>query len=400
MGKMCDFVFDNNISDAIRFVGAADKTLDLFESQYEVPNGMMYNSYLVLDEKTALFDTVDTRGQKEWEENLLAALNGRTLDYLIIQHLEPDHSKSIGRALELFPDTTLVCTAKALAMLPQFFDLPEGLKTQTVGEGDTLSIGSHTFTFVLAPMVHWPEVMLTYESSEKVLFAADAFGTFGTLDQQEEDWACEARRYYFNIVGKYGNPVQTLLKKAAGLEIATIAPLHGPVLKENLGYYVGLYNTWSSYTPEKIGVFVPYASIHGNTAKVAEKFAEILEAKGEEKVVLCDLSRDSMSEAIEDAFKYDRMVLTAASYDAGVFAPMQDFLCHLQSKTYQNRTVAFIENGSWAPSAAKTMKAAVEGLKAVTMLEPVVTIKSTLKDADVANLEALADAVIAAKATL
>lgn len=400
MGKMCDFTFDNNISDAIRYIGVGDKEIDLFESQYEVPNGVTYNSYLILDEKTVLMDTVDARGMEEWEQNLKATLNGRALDYLVIQHLEPDHSGSIGRVLELYPEVTVVSNAKVFAMLPQFFELPAGMKSQTVAEGESLNVGAHTLTFVMAPMVHWPEVMVTYESSEKVLFSADGFGTFGTLDGQEVDWACEARRYYMNIVGKYGGPVQTLLKKASALDIATIAPLHGPVLKENLGYYIGLYDTWSSYRPETIGVFVPYASIHGNTAKVAKKFAEILEAKGEQKVVLCDLSRDDMSEAIEDAFRYDRMVLAAASYDSGVFLAMQDFLAHLQSKTYQNRTVGFIENGSWAPTAGRVMKTTLEGLKNITILDPMVTIKSTMKETDLPNLEALADAVIAARGTL
>ena len=395
MGKMCDFIFDNNISDQVRYIGVGDKTIDLFESQYEVPNGVAYNSYLILDEKTVLMDTVDARGMDEWEVNLKETLGERSLDYLVIQHLEPDHSGSIGRVLELYPEVTVVSNAKVFNMLPQFFDIPADLKKIVVAEGDSLNVGAHTLNFVMAPMVHWPEVMVTYESSEKILFSADGFGTFGTLDQQEEDWACEARRYFINIVGKYGQPVQTLLKKAAGLDIATIAPLHGPVLKENLGYYIGLYDTWSSYRPEDKGVFIPYASIHGNTAKVAEKFAEILKAKGEQKVVLCDLARDDMSEAIEDAFRYDCMVLAAASYDGGVFLCMQDFLTHLQYKTYRNRTVGFIENGSWAPSAARTMKATVDGFKDITALEPVVTVKSTMKDSDIPNLEALADAVIA-----
>lgn len=397
MGKMCDFTFDNNISEAIRYIGVADKTIDLFESQYKVPHGVTYNSYVILDEKTVLMDTVDARGQEEWEKNLKDTLAGRDLDYMVVQHLEPDHAGSIGRVLELYPNVTVVSNAKVFKMLPQFFELPADMKTVTVAEGDTLNVGTHTLAFVMAPMVHWPEVMVTYEVSEKVLFAADGFGTFGALDEQEEDWACEARRYFINIVGKYGASVQGLLKKAATLDIAVIAPLHGPVLRENLGYYIGLYDTWSSYRAEDTGVFIPYASIHGNTAKVAKKFAEILKAKGEEKVVLCDLSRDDMSEAVEDAFRYDRMVLAAASYDAGVFLCMQDFLAHLQSKTYQNRTVGIIENGSWAPSAGKVMKGVMEGLKKITVLEPTVTIKSTLKETDIPALEALADAVIAAK---
>ncbi|MDO4976262.1 MAG: flavodoxin domain-containing protein [Eubacteriales bacterium] len=397
MGKMCDFTFDNNISENIRFVGVADKTIDLFESQYEVPNGIMYNSYVILDEKTALMDTVDARGMEEWEKNVADVLAGRALDYLVIQHLEPDHSGSIGRLVEIYPDVTIVSNKKLLQMLPQFFDLPEGIKTIEVAEGSTLNLGNHTLTFVMAPMVHWPEVMVSYESTEKVLFAADGFGSFGTLDQQEEDWACEARRYYINIVGKYGGPVQTLLKKAATLDIATIAPLHGPVLRENLGYYIGLYDTWSSYRPEDSGVFIPYASIHGNTAKVAKKLAEILKAKGEEKVILCDLARDDMSEALEDAYRYDRMVMCASTYDGGIFLCMQDFIAHLQTKAYQNRTVGFIENGSWAPQAGRIMKAAMEKQKNVTIVEPMVTIKSTLKESDIPQLEALADAMIASK---
>lgn len=397
MGKMCDFVFDNNISDAIRYIGVADKTIDLFESQYEAPHGITYNSYIILDEKTALMDTVDARGQEEWEKNLLDALQGRSLDYLVIQHLEPDHSGSIHRVLELFPEVTLVANAKLFQMLPQFVTVPEETEKITVAEKDTLSLGSHTLTFIMAPMIHWPEVMVTYESSEKVLFSADAFGTFGALDEQEEDWACEARRYYTNIVGKYGAPVQTLLKKAQALEIDTIAPLHGPVLRENLSYYIGLYDTWSSYRPEDTGVFIPYASIHGNTAKAAEKLAEILREKGEENVVLCDLARDDMGEAIEDAFRYDRMVLAAASYDGGVFLCMQDFIAHLQSKAYQNRTIGLLQNGSWAPSAGKTMRAALETMKNITIVDPMVTITSTMKETDIPSLEALADAMMAAK---
>ena len=397
MGKMCDFVFDNNISNAIRYIGVADKTIDLFESQYEAPHGITYNSYIILDEKTALMDTVDARGQEEWEKNLLDALQGRSLDYLVIQHLEPDHSGSIHRVLELFPEVTLVANAKLFQMLPQFVTVPEETEKITVAEKDTLSLGSHTLTFIMAPMIHWPEVMVTYESSEKVLFSADAFGTFGALDEQEEDWACEARRYYTNIVGKYGTPVQTLLKKVQALEIDTIAPLHGPVLRENLSYYIGLYDTWSSYRPEDTGVFIPYASIHGNTAKAAEKLAEILREKGEENVVLCDLARDDMGEAIEDAFRYDRMVLAAASYDGGVFLCMQDFIAHLQSKAYQNRTIGLLQNGSWAPSAGKTMRAALETMKNITIVDPMVTITSTMKETDIPNLEALADAMMAAK---
>ena len=338
------------ISEAVKYIGVDDKTIDLFESQYVVPHGVSYNSYLIFDEKVALMDTVDARGMEQWEKNLLAALDGRKVDYLIVSHLEPDHAGSIGRLVELFPEVTLVGNAKTFQMLPQFFDeLPvdENHKI-TVAEGESLSLGTHTLNFYMAPMVHWPEVMVTYESSEKILFSADGFGKFGALDYEDpEGWACEARRYYFNIVGKYGAPVQALLKKAAGLDIQTICPLHGPVLKENLGYYIGLYDTWSSYKPEDKGVLVAYASIHGNTAKAAQKFAEMLRAKGVEKVSVMDLSRDDMAEVVEDAFRYDRMVLAAASYDGGVFPCMQDFLHHLQSKAFQNRTVGIIENGTW-----------------------------------------------------
>ena len=382
------------ISDAVKFIGVDDKTIDLFESQYVVPEGVSYNSYLILDEKVALMDTVDVRGMKEWEKNLTETLAGRKVDYLVIQHLEPDHAGSIGRLLELYPDVTLVGNAKTFAMLPQFFDIDPNVKKLTVAEGDTLSLGNHTLTFVMAPMVHWPEVMVTYESTEKILFSADGFGKFGALDaEDEEGWACEARRYYFNIVGKYGAPVQALLKKAANLDIQTICPLHGPVLKENLGYYIGLYDTWSSYRPEDKGVLVAYASIHGNTAKAAEKFAEMLRAKGVEKVVVSDLAREDMAEVIEDAFRYDRMVVAGASYDGGVFPCMQDFLHHLQSKAYQNRTVGIIENGSWGPTAGRTMKAILETMKNVTIVDPMVTIKSAMKESDMPALEALADAI-------
>lgn len=382
------------ISDAVKFIGVDDKTIDLFESQYVVPEGVSYNSYLILDEKVALMDTVDVRGMKEWEKNLTETLAGRKVDYLVIQHLEPDHAGSIGRLLELYPDVTLVGNAKTFAMLPQFFDIDPNVKKLTVAEGDTLSLGNHTLTFVMAPMVHWPEVMVTYESTEKILFSADGFGKFGALDSEDEEgWACEARRYYFNIVGKYGAPVQALLKKTANLDIQTICPLHGPVLKENLGYYIGLYDTWSSYRPEDKGVLVAYASIHGNTAKAAEKFAEMLRAKGVEKVVVSDLAREDMAEVIEDAFRYDRMVVAGASYDGGVFPCMQDFLHHLQSKAYQNRTVGIIENGSWGPTAGRTMKAILETMKNVTIVDPMVTIKSAMKESDMPALEALADAI-------
>ena len=386
---------NNNISDSVKYIGVDDTTIDLFESQYVVPEGVSYNSYVILDEKTAVMDTVDKRGMKQWEDNLINALDGRKADYVIVQHMEPDHAGSLARLLELYPDITVVGNAKTFVMINQFFENIDIKNTLTVKEGDTLSLGSHTLTFVMAPMVHWPEVMVTYESSEKILFSADGFGKFGALSltENEEDWACEARRYYFNIVGKYGAPVQTLLKKASALDIKTICPLHGPVLTDNLGYYLDLYNTWSSYQPESKGVFVAYASIHGNTAHAAEKFADMLRNKGVEKVVVTDLSRCHIAEAVEDAFRYDRMVLAAASYDAGVFPIMQDFLHHLQAKAYQNRTVGLIENGSWAPTAAKTMRNILDTMKNITVVEPVVTIKSVLKKTDIPALNQLADAI-------
>ncbi|MDY3854765.1 MAG: FprA family A-type flavoprotein [Butyribacter sp.] len=382
------------ISDAVKYIGVDDKTIDLFESQYVVPEGVSYNSYVILDEKVAVMDTVDKRGMEEWEANLLKTLDGRKVDYLIVSHLEPDHAGSIARLVELFPEVTLVGNAKTFQMMPQFFDIPLEGHSLTVKEGDTLSLGSHTLTFVMAPMVHWPEVMVTYESTEKILFSADGFGKFGALDCEDDDWACEARRYYFNIVGKYGAPVQTLLKKAKALDIACICPLHGPVLKENLGYYLDLYNTWSSYEPEDEGILIAYASIHGNTAVAANKLADILRQKGAKKVVVSDLAREDMAEVIEDAFRYDRMIVAGASYDGGVFPCMQDFLHHLQSKAYQNRKVGIMENGSWAPTAARTMKGILETMKNVTIAEPVVTIRSTMKESDIPAMEELADAML------
>ena len=383
-----------NISESVKYIGVDDTTIDLFESQYVVPEGVSYNSYVILDEKIAIMDTVDKRGMKEWEDNLLKTLDGKKADYVIVQHMEPDHAGSLARLLELFPDITVVGNAKTFVMINQFFENINIKDSLTVKEGDTLNLGSHTLTFVMAPMGHWPEVMVTYESSEKILFSADGFGKFGALSLTEnEDWACEARRYYFNIVGKYGAPVQTLLKKASALDIKTICPLHGPVLSDNLGYYLDLYNTWSSYQPESKGIFIAYASIHGNTAVAANRFADILRDKGVEKVVVTDLSRCDIAEAVEDAFRYDRMVLAAASYDAGVFPIMQDFLHHLQSKAYQNRTIGLIENGSWAPTAAKTMRSILDTMKNITIVEPVVTIKSALKENDIPALEELADAL-------
>ncbi len=381
-----------NITESVKYIGVDDTTIDLFESQYVVPEGVSYNSYVILDEKVAIMDTVDKRGMEDWEKNLLAELDGRKVDYLVVHHLEPDHAGSIARLVELFPEVTLVGNAKTFQMMPQFFDFELEGKTLVVKEGDTLSLGAHELTFVMAPMVHWPEVMVSYESKEKILFSADGFGKFGALElTKDDDWACEARRYYFNIVGKYGAPVQTLLKKAAGLDIQCICPLHGPILKENLGYYIGMYDTWSSYKPENEGVLVAYASIHGNTAKVAEKVGEMLRKKGVEKVVVSDLAREDMAEVIEDAFRYDRMIVAAASYDGGVFPCMQDFLHHLQSKAYQNRKVAIIENGSWAPCAGRAMKSILETMKNVEIVEEMVTIRSTMKDADMEGLQKLVD---------
>ena len=365
---------DVKISDSIVYIGVDDKDIDLFESQYEVPNGVSYNSYLILDEKIAVMDTADMRVSDKWFENLEKALNGAVPDYLIVSHLEPDHAGNIKKAADKYPEMKIVVNSKSETMLPQFFEISAD-RLLIVKEGDELSLGSHTLQFFMAPMVHWPEVMVEYEKSEKILFSADGFGKFGALDT-DEDWACEARRYYFNIVGKYGAQVQALLKKASALDIQTICPLHGPILKENLEYYIGKYMTWSSYEPEDKGILIAYASIHGNTAKAAKKLKEILESKGAEKVAITDLARDDMAEAIEDAFRYDRMILAAASYDAGVFPCMEDFLHHLKSKAYQKRTVGLLENGSWAPSAARTMKAVVEQMKNVSIVEPVVTIKS------------------------
>ncbi|WP_337405507.1 FprA family A-type flavoprotein [Porcipelethomonas sp.] len=383
---------DVKISDSIVYIGVDDKDIDLFESQYEVPNGVSYNSYLILDEKIAVMDTADMRVSDKWFENLEKALNGAVPDYLIVSHLEPDHAGNIKKAADKYPEMKIVVNSKSETMLPQFFEISAD-RLLIVKEGDELSLGSHTLQFFMAPMVHWPEVMVEYEKSEKILFSADGFGKFGALDT-DEDWACEARRYYFNIVGKYGAQVQALLKKASALDIQTICPLHGPILKENLEYYIGKYITWSSYEPEDKGILIAYASIHGNTAKAAKKLKEILESKGAEKVAITDLARDDMAEAIEDAFRYDRMILAAASYDAGVFPCMEDFLHHLKSKAYQKRTVGLLENGSWAPSAARTMKAVVEQMKNVSIVEPVVTIKSTMKDSDIENMEKLADAII------
>lgn len=383
------------ITPAVTYIGADDTDLDLFESQYVIPNGISYNSYVITDEKIAVMDTIDRRKTDEWLHNLEEALDGRTPDYLIVQHMEPDHAANVGLFAEKYPSATIVATSKAIQMMPQFFEKVNfSDRTMAVKEGDTLSLGTHTLKFIAAPMVHWPEVMLTYEESEKILFAADAFGKFGALCN-EEDWACEARRYFFNIVGKYGAQVQALLKKAATLDILTICPLHGPVLTENLGYYIGLYDTWSKYEPETEGVLVAYASIHGNTAVAAQKMAEILKAKGAAKVVLADLTRCDMAEAVEDAFRYSKMVVAASSYDAGLFPPMHDFLHHLQIKNFQKRRVGIIENGSWAPTAGRVMSCILSEMKNMEIMEHLVTIKSCMKESDIPQLEELADELLA-----
>ncbi len=382
------------VSDSVKYIGVDDTDIDLFESQYLVPDGVSYNSYVILDDKIAVMDTVDERKTDEWFSNLTEVLEDRQPDYLVISHLEPDHSSNIERLAVRYPDMKLVGNAKTFQMLPQFFDMDFSERSIVVKEGEELSLGTHKLVFYMAPMVHWPEVMVTYEATEKILFSADGFGKFGAIElTKDKDWACEARRYYFNIVGKYGGPVQQLLKKAAGLDINMICPLHGPVLKDNLGYYIGLYDTWSRYEPENKGVLIAYASIHGNTAKAAYELADMLKKAGEDKVVVSDLSREDMAEVIEDAFRYDRMILCAASYDGGVFPCMQDFLLRLQSKAYQNRTVGMVENGSWAPCAARVMRNIVDTFKNITVVEPVVTIKSTVKESDKAALSSLAQAI-------
>ena len=384
---------NREITNNVFYVGVDDKDIDLFEGQYVVPNGMSYNSYVIMDEKTAIMDMVDKRKASEWMDKLSETLGDRKPDYLIISHLEPDHSAYLGDLIAKYPDMKLVSNAKLFSMLPQFFDVDIEDKKVVVGEGDTLELGAHTLHFVMAPMVHWPEVMVTYESADKILFAADGFGKFGAIDT-DEDWACEARRYYFNIVGKYGAPVQTLLKKAAALDIQIICPLHGPILTENLDYYIGKYNVWSSYEPEDQGVFIAYSSLHGNTANAAKQLAEILEEKGVEKVVVSDLAREDMAECIEDAFRYDRMVVAAPTYDGGLMPVMQDFLYHLKIKAYQKRKVGIIENGSWAPMAGKLMREYLEAMKDVTVAGDTVTIRSAVKETDREQLEALAKALL------
>ena len=381
------------ISDAVKYIGADDTTLDLFESQYAIPNGISYNSYIILDEKVAVMDTIDARKTDEWLANLTRELNGRDVDYIVVSHLEPDHAANIKLIADKYPAAKIVLTAKAKAMLPQFFEIDSlDDRCMVVTEADELDLGKHKLKFIMAPMVHWPEVMLEYETTEKILFSADAFGKFGAISA-DEDWTCEARRYYFNIVGKYGAPVQTLLKKAAGLEINTICPLHGPILKDNIGYYVDKYMVWSSYQPEEDGVLVACASIHGNTKAAAEKMVEILKNAGIEKVAYTDLTRDDMAEAVADAFRYSRLVVMAASYDAGVFPPMEDFINRLSHKSYQNRKVGIVENGSWAPTAGKWMKSAFESMKNIEICNTMVTIRSTAKADDIEAMKTLAEEI-------
>lgn len=383
------------ISDSIKYVGVDDKDIDLFESQYVVPDGVSYNSYIIFDEKITIMDTVDARATDEWVKNIEEALDGKEPSYLVISHLEPDHAANIGLIAHKYPNMQLIGNAKTFQMLPQFFDEDFADRQVVVKEGDEISLGSHSLTFVMAPMVHWPEVMVAYEKTEKILFSADGFGKFGALDSEDDEgWACEARRYYFNIVGKYGAQVQNLLKKASALDIQTICPLHGPVLKENLGYYLDLYNTWSSYEPEDEGVLVAYASIHGNTAKAAKQIADKLKAKGVEKMEVMDLSRDDMAEAVEAAFRYDKMVLACATYDGGLFTVMEDFLNHLKSKNFQKRKAALVENGSWAPLAAKKMRESLESMKNIEICENIVSIKSTVKKENVEQMDKMIDELL------
>lgn len=389
------------ITDSILYIGVDDLDLDLFESQYAVPEGVSYNSYLILDNKVAVMDTADARKGAAWLANLEEALGGRTPDYLVLHHLEPDHSGMVAELLQRYPALQLVGSQKLIQMLGQFFEGSFEGRTLAVKEGDTLSLGAHTLRFAAAPMVHWPEVMVSFDEKDRVLFSADGFGKFGALEKcgytsdEDNDWACEARRYYFNICGKYGAPVQTLLKKALAMNPAKIAPLHGPVLQGDLTPYLSLYQTWSTYGVETEGVFVAYASIHGGTAAAAQKMADILRAKGCPKVALGDLTRDDMHEAVEDAFRYGRMVVMACSYDAGLFTPAHTFLHILQMKAYQQRKVALVENGSWAPSAGRVMSEMFGQMKAIEIVAPVVTIRSRMKDSDIPALEALADAILA-----
>lgn len=381
----------NNITNDIFYIGVNDHDLDLFEGQYIVPNGMAYNSYVIIDEKVAVLDTVDKNFTDQWLGNLKEALGGRTPDYLIVQHMEPDHSANIMSFIKEYPDTVIVGNAKTFTMMENFFEgLDLGDKKLIVKDGEKLSLGSHELTFVFAPMVHWPEVMMTYDSTDKVFFSADAFGKFGALDT-DEDWACEARRYYFGIVGKYGAQVQALLKKAGALDIQTICPLHGPVLKDDLGYYLGLYNTWSSYGVESEGVFIAYTSVYGNTKQAAELLAEKLTEKGCPKVAVADLAREDMAESVEDAFRYGKLVLATTTYNADIFPFMKHFILDLTERNYQNKTIGLIENGSWAPMAAKVMKGMFEKSKNINWTETTVSIKSAVKSENIAQIEALAE---------
>ena len=385
------------VAPGVKYIGVDDLDIDLFEGQYDVPEGISYNSYLIEDEKIAIMDTVDVRKKDEWEKVLEKALNGKAPDYLVVQHFEPDHSGSVKFIMEKYPNVIAVCSPKAKPMFERFFDVDYGARIQVVKEGETLSLGEHTLQFVMAPMVHWPEVMVSYEHKTKILFAADGFGKFGALckeEENEEGWACEARRYYFNIVGKYGAMVQQLLKKAATLDIQTICPLHGPILTENLSYYIGLYDTWSKYEPEEEGVFIAYCSFYGNTAQAALKLAEIIREKSCVKVSTADIAREDLHEAVEDAFRYDRLVLCAPSYDGGVMPIMEEYIMHLRNKTFRNRKVAFIENGTWAPSAGKKMREAMEEMKDITIVEPIVTVESAVKAKTIEDLKVLADALI------
>ncbi|MGN1298430.1 MAG: FprA family A-type flavoprotein [Candidatus Scatovivens sp.] len=379
----------NYITENIKYIGVDDKTIDLFENQYIVPNGISYNSYLIKDEKNVVMDTIDRRATEKWLENLERELGKDKVDYLVVSHLEPDHAYNVKLLSDKYPDMKIIGNEKTFNMIPQFYEI-SNLENRKiiVKEGDKIKIGKHILQFFMAPMVHWPEVMVTYEESEKIVFSADGFGKFGALDC-DEDWDCEARRYYFNIVGKYGIQVQALLKKLATLDVKMICPLHGPILKENLSHYIEKYDIWSKYEPENKGVLIAYASIHGNTEKVAKKLVDMLKQQTDEKVAITDLVRDDMAEAIEDAFRYDKLILAASSYNGDVFPPMEQFLNHLKGKNYQNRKIALIENGSWAPSAAKAMKEIIEKMKNIDLCENIVTIKSTLKDDDLTNIDKL-----------
>lgn len=387
----------DTIASNVKYIGVDDLDIDLFEGQYEVPLGISYNSYLILDEKIAIMDTVDATKTAEWEKNLEAALGGKTPDYLIVQHLEPDHGGSVQYILEKYPNMIAVCSQKAVAMFKRYFETDFSSRIQVVKEGETLSLGQQTLQFLMAPMIHWPEVMMTYDQKNKILFSADAFGKFGALCKEEDDdegWACEARRYYFNIVGKYGAMVQNLLKKTNALDIQQICPLHGPVLSDDLCYYIGLYDTWSKYEPETQGIFIAYCSLHGNTAKAAHALADILKAKSDVKVSIADIARDDLHECVEDAFRYDRMVLCAPTYDGGIMPIMEDFINHLRIKTYQNRKVAFVDNGTWAPVAGKKMREQMEAMKNITIIEPMVTVESTVKAKTIEDLTVLAEALL------